>query len=345
MFLFRRGIVQFTFINIALFILNYSIVIANDFRVAKYGGEFLSLGVGGRALGMGGAFSATANDVTAGYWNPAGLIHVKFPQVMLMHTEQFDGIIKYDYGGFALPIGNERSIGISLIRVGIDDILLTQRLQYSDLKLGEIDQGIPNRPIVDGTISDAEYAFLLSYSIQRKKNLSFGANIKIIHKGIGDFSAWGLGFDIATLFKPVGNLHIGINLQDITTTVLAWDNGTREVIVPTIKTGLAYPLYIPFISGTLSSAVDFDIRFEGRNFGAQLATGPLSLDSHLGWEYQFQDIFSIRLGSDIGRFSAGAGIKLPKFQFDYAFVGHNELGDTHRISAKLSFIDLTKNNH
>ena len=39
----------------------------------KYAGEFLSIGVGGRALGMGGAYVALANDVTAGYYNPAGL--------------------------------------------------------------------------------------------------------------------------------------------------------------------------------------------------------------------------------------------------------------------------------
>ena len=46
---------------------------AGETGIAKYAGEFLSLGVGGRALGMGGASVALANDVTAGYWNPAGL--------------------------------------------------------------------------------------------------------------------------------------------------------------------------------------------------------------------------------------------------------------------------------
>ena len=44
---------------------------------AKYAGEFLATGVGARALGMGGAFVAISNDVTAGYWNPAALAHIK----------------------------------------------------------------------------------------------------------------------------------------------------------------------------------------------------------------------------------------------------------------------------
>ncbi|MEK9136891.1 MAG: UPF0164 family protein, partial [Bacteroidota bacterium] len=66
--------------------------------VAKYAGEFISLGVGGRALGMGGAFVALANDVTAGYWNPAGLSHIYYPQFTLMHDEQFGSLVNYDYG-------------------------------------------------------------------------------------------------------------------------------------------------------------------------------------------------------------------------------------------------------
>jgi len=49
--------------------------------IAKYAGEFISTGVGGRALAMGGAFVAVANDVTAGYWNPAGLSRIGLPAV------------------------------------------------------------------------------------------------------------------------------------------------------------------------------------------------------------------------------------------------------------------------
>jgi hypothetical protein len=45
----------------------------------KYAGEFMAIGIGGRPLGMGGAFTGIANDVTAGYYNPAGLANINYP--------------------------------------------------------------------------------------------------------------------------------------------------------------------------------------------------------------------------------------------------------------------------
>jgi hypothetical protein len=314
---------------------------ASGFRTAKYGGEFLTLGAGGRGLGMGGAYSALTNDVTAGYWNPAGLTYIEYPQIMLMHAEQFEGVVKYDYGSFAMPFGANRSLGIGLIRVGVDDIWVT-KLTNPQLKLGDTyvdEDGVTrvNTAQRDYSISDAEYALFLSYALQKSQKWSWGANVKIVHKNIGANSAWGLGFDLATLFKPVGNLQVGLNLQDITTTVLAWDSGAREIIIPTLKAGLAYPFHFAGLRGYMAPALDFDIRFEGRDYASQFATGPVSVDSHLGWEYQYRDLFALRLGSDVGRFTAGAGLILQRFQFDYAFLSHDDLGNSHRVSARFSF--------
>lgn len=299
------------------------------FKTAKYAGEFLNLGAGGRGLGMGGAYSALARDVSAIYWNPAGMVNIDYPQIMLMHAQQFAGVVKYDFGGLAIPFGAHRSLGLSLIRLGVDDIPET-KLKNPDEELSET-----NRPYIARTFSDAEYALFLSYAVKRSSKLSFGSNIKIIHKGLGNNSAWGLGFDLAALYNPVGNLNIGLNLQDITTTVLAWDTGRREIIVPTLKAGVAYPLAIPVVGGLMSPAMDLEIRFEGRDYAAQFAAGRMSLDTHFGWEYQ-RELLALRLGSDVGQFTVGAGISLPKLQIDYAFLSHSDLGDTHRISARLS---------
>ncbi|MCG3120290.1 MAG: hypothetical protein ALAOOOJD_02949 [bacterium] len=306
---------------------------AGGFKVAKYGGEFLNLGAGGRGLGMGGAYSALARDVSATYWNPAGLVNIEYPQLMLMHAEQFAGVVKYDFGSFAIPFGPHRSLGLSLIRLGVDDIPET-KLENPNAKLSPT-----NRPYIARTFSDAEYALFLSYAVKRTGNLSFGANIKILHKSLGDHSAWGLGFDIAALYNPLGNLQFGLNLQDITSTILAWDTGRRELIVPAMKAGVSYPLAVPMLGGSMSPAIDFEVRFEGRDFASQFSAGPVSLDSHLGWEYQ-RDAFAFRFGSDVGDFAAGAGISLPKLQIDYAFLSHSDLGDTHRISARLSIEEL-----
>jgi hypothetical protein len=66
-------------------------LIAGETKVAKYAGEFLSIGIGGRALGMGSAAVALASDVTAGYWNPAGLVNVKSLKSCLCTTRVSGG--------------------------------------------------------------------------------------------------------------------------------------------------------------------------------------------------------------------------------------------------------------
>jgi len=92
----------------------------------KYSGEFLAIGVGGRPLGMGGAFVSLVNDVTAGYWNPGALARINYPQLSLMHDERFGNLVNYDYGSVAIPFGPSTSFGISVIRLGVDDVLNTK---------------------------------------------------------------------------------------------------------------------------------------------------------------------------------------------------------------------------
>ncbi len=90
---------------ISVLLLIFSSLTSAQTVIGKYAGEFLALGVGGRALGMGGAHVALVNDVTAGYWNPAGLAHMNYPQAALMHEENFGSLVNYHYGAVALPYG------------------------------------------------------------------------------------------------------------------------------------------------------------------------------------------------------------------------------------------------
>jgi hypothetical protein len=326
--------------TILVIVLFSSVSFAGDFKLGKYASESLSFGVGGRALGLGGAYTALARDVSAIYWNPAGLANIEFPQVMLMHSQLYRGVVNYNFAGFALPMGANRTIGFGLTRVSVDDIPVTD-LSDPTRQLGELYQNengelVQNRPIQIGTISDAEYAFYLSYAIRRSEKFSYGANVKVLHKGVGDYSAWGLGFDIGMLYNPSGNLFLGANLNDVTSTILAWDTGRREIIVPALKLGASYPVILPFLGGYISPAVDLELRFEGRDYAAQVAAGPVSADAHFGGEYQFKDLLAVRVGSDAGKFAAGAGIRLPKLQIDYAYVQHEDLHSSHRISARLT---------
>jgi hypothetical protein len=130
------------------------------------------------------------------------------------------------------------------------------------------------------------------------------------------------------------NLFLGANVQDITTTFLAWDTGTNELISPTMKVGAAY--LVDALGGRFAPAVDFDIRFENRRSASFAHMGAVSLDLHAGMEYQFRDLVALRVGySDIKQLTLGAGVHLPKLNIDYSFMKFDrsdQLGSTHRIS-------------
>lgn len=89
----------------------------------KYSNEFLAIGVGARALGMSNAMTSAVNDVTAVYWNPAALTDIEFKyQFAAQHAAYFAGVANYDYIGAAMAVDTDSHIGLSLIRLGIDDI-------------------------------------------------------------------------------------------------------------------------------------------------------------------------------------------------------------------------------
>jgi hypothetical protein len=306
--------------------------------VAKYAGEFISLGVGGRALGMGGAFVALANDVTSGYWNPAGLSQINYPQFTLMHDEQFGSLVNYDYGAVAIPFGSNTSLGFSVIRLGVDDIANTQNAGSNGITGDPLsDPNDPNFRVDPNKVTyfnAADWAFYFTYAKKQSDDFSYGANVKIIRRELGDASATGIGIDLGVWYTPFENVQLGANFQDVTTTFLAWSTGRNELISPTMKVGSAY--FIEAFGGRFAPAVDFDIRFENRKYASTAHIGPVSLDLHTGLEYQFKDLVALRLGySDVKQLTMGAGVRLPKLNIDYSFAkfdATNQLGNTHRIS-------------
>jgi len=306
--------------------------------VAKYAGEFIAIGVGGRALGLGGAYSALANDVTAGYWNPAGLSRMMYPQVTLMNDERFGGLVNYDYAAFALPAGVSTSFGISLIRLGVDDIPNTQNAGVDAngnpvppdqlQKLAGID---PSRITY---FNAADWAFYFSYAKKAGDQFSYGANVKFIRRELGTASATGVGFDLGMQYAPTDRLLIGANAQDITTTLVAWNTGRNELISPTLKAGTAY--LFDLFGGQVAPAIDIDFRFEGRKSASNAHIGRVSMDFHSGVEFEYKNLAALRIGySDIKSLNIGTGIHLPKLDIDYSFARFDrsqDLGDTHRIS-------------
>ncbi|MCX7610041.1 MAG: PorV/PorQ family protein [Ignavibacterium sp.] len=310
--------------------------------IAKYAGEFMSLGVGGRAIGMGGAFVGIANDVTAGYYNPAGLANLNYPQIALMHAEQFGSLVNYDYGAVAIPFDTDMSFGISAFRIGVDGIHDTRKALYDANGDGIID--IRNDRLDYSKItefSNQDWAFYLTFAKRFSDDFFWGVNAKIIRRNIAEYNATGVGFDIGAFYSPIRNLYLGANLQDATTTLIAWSTGRNELVSPTLKIGASYVIS-EFLGGYVMPALDFDVRFENRRFASQFNIGPVSFDMHAGLEYSFRNLIYVRGGyNDVKQFTVGAGVKLPKLNIDYSFARFSQseierLPDSHRISVMLT---------
>lgn len=331
---FRRNLINAFF---SLFILSLIIPVSANAQGTgnKYAGEFLAIGVGGRPLGMGGAYVSLANDVTAGYWNPGALSSINYPQFSLMHDERFGNLVNYDYGSVAIPWGPNVSLGLSVIRLGVDNVPNTQHAWVDLNNNGYFDAGDRLDYSKISFFNAADWAFILTYSKRQSEKLSYGVNLKIISESLDYGSAWGIGFDVGAIYSITPKFRVGANLQDITTTLVAWNTGTKELITPTAKVGGSYD--IPFFkTSRITPAIDFDFRFENRKFASLGHLGPVSLDAHAGLEYGFKNLFAIRVGyNDVKQLTFGAGIKLPKLNIDYSFAkfdGNDQLGNTHRIS-------------
>jgi hypothetical protein len=304
--------------------------------IGKYAGEFMAIGVGGRALGLGGAHAALVSDATAGYWNPSALAGLNYPEAILMHDERFGNLVNYDFASVALPYGPEASVGISILRLGVDGIPDTRNAWLDANGNRLFDDN--NRPDYDKVtyFSSADWAIYLSYAKKFSSTLFYGANVKLIRRDIADQSATGIGFDIGLLYSPFENMFLGLNAQDVTTTFLSWSTGRNELISPTIKLGSAY--FIELFNGRFAPAIDVDIRFENRRFASTTNLGPVSLDPHLGLEFDYKKLVAVRAGySDIKQITFGAGVHLKKLDVDYSYAqfGASEnLGNTHRISIR-----------
>ena len=313
--------------------------------LSKYAGEFMAIGIGGRPLGMGGAFVGIANDVTAGYYNPAGLANINYPQISLMHSEQFGNLVNYDYAAVGIPFGADLSFGLSIMRLGVDGIPDT-RNALIDGQTGELINDINNiyarldySRITE--FSNQDWAVYLTFSKRQSDKFYWGANVKIIKRDIAEFSATGVGFDVGAYYMPIENLSVGANMQDATTTLIAWDTGRNELVSPTLKLGGAY-MITGFLGGYIMPVLDFDVRFENRQFASNFNLGPVSFDMHAGVEVNIENLVYIRGGyNDVKQFTVGAGVKLPKLNIDYSFARFSEseidrLPDSHRISLILT---------
>ena len=336
----QRGNIMRTYRNIAALVILFHTV-AGAQTVAKYAGEFMAIGVGGRALGLGGAHVALANDATAGYWNPAALARINYPEGIIMHDERFGSLMNYDFAAVAMPYGTDASIGVSVLRLGVDGIPDTRNAWIDNNGNGIFDSA--DRLDYDKItyFNATDWAFYFTYAKRSPSGFMYGANVKIIRRGLADQSATGIGFDVGALYSPIEDLSLGLNAQDITTTLVAWSTGRNELVSPTLKIGAAYG--INALGGRFAPAVDVDVRFENRRFSAIANLGRVSFDPHAGLEFDYKKTVALRVGySDVKQLTLGAGLHLHMLDVDYSFAkfaADETLGNTHRISLRFVLQD------
>ena len=303
-----------------------------------YAGEFLQLGVGARSLALGGAAAAISDDVTAGYWNPAGLTAINYPTFGAMHEARFDNTVQYNYAAVALPLGTSTTIALTALQISINNIPDT-RSAWVDLNGDGIFHGDDYIDYTKVTsFGNYDWAFLLSYAKKWDSTLSYGANAKVIVRKLdAQNNATGFGVDLGIRYLPNEHVALGAVLNDATTTLLSYTSGEMELVAPMLKVGAAYYLFVTQDGyHKIMPTADVDFRFDGLGSVAPVHLGPISMNFHVGLEYQLGTIFAIRGGfNDMKQYSVGAGFHLPKLNVDYTFMSfsqQDQLGNTNRIS-------------
>jgi hypothetical protein len=321
-------------------------------QTPKYSNEFLNIGVSAKALSMANSVVASTDDVTAGYWNPAGLMNVTGNiEISLMHAEYFAGIAKYDYAALAAPIDSNSVFAITAIRFGVDDIPNTTQLIDAE--------GNVNYDNIT-TFSAADYGFLASYArrIKSVPGLDVGLNVKVIRRVVGDFAgAWGFGFDVGGQYK-YKDWQFGLVGRDVTSTFNAWNyNLSPEMIQVFQETGNEIPengleITLPrmLLGGgrkfkffkdrmSLFAEIDADATFDGKR-NTVISSNPVSVDPHMGIEIGYKGMIFLRGG--IGNIQKttdptgapittvqpdfGVGIKIKSFSLDYALTNIGDAG-------------------
>jgi len=287
-----------------------------------FAGEFLAQGVGARALALGSAYVAIADDATATYWNPAGLVFLRQKQLHLMRAERFSGLVNQDFVALARPGRRLHALGIGLLRVGVGNIKFTE-LQDSGRALSE-----NNRPLVSSTESSADYALYLSAAHRLGSRLSLGTSLKLIYRQIAEFNAYGLGIDLGARYQLSPGLSLAANLRDLTSTPIYWDTDQTDRINPSLLLGLAYER--PLAGGRATVAL------AARTGGQANDAGDAS-PLNAGIEYRYRTL-ALRAGFEEGRQAFGIGLRPHKrLGIDLAYIQHDELESTYQLSANLRF--------
>lgn len=305
--------------------------------------QFLKIGVGPRAIGMGGAFTASADDINSMYWNPAGLARMKSQEAFFNHVDWILDV-KMDYAGFAMDITDLGTLGAFISVMSMDDMPV-RTLQVPE-GTGEL-------------FSAGSIVIGVSFARNLTEEFSIGFNAKYVREHIWNESAKSFAIDAGTQYvipflnefrlgASISNFGMKMKMEgrDIiqTTTV-----GSGEGNLINIDLQLdEFELPLLFRIGV---AVDAIKSTENRLTIAADAIHPNDNSEYInaGMEYTWNETFFIRGGyksllEDEGEqgFTLGAGINYRildafKIKVDYAYQDFGRLKNVQYISVGVRF--------
>tara|TARA_B110000046_G_C13020485_1_gene410889 strand:- start:3794 stop:4789 length:996 start_codon:yes stop_codon:yes gene_type:complete len=319
-------------------------LITSLFGVDKAGttaAKFLSIGVGSKATGMGGAFTSIADDATAMYWNPAGLSFNKTKEVYLNHANWIADI-SFDYFGFTIPVNNKTTLGFNITSVTMDEMEVTR---YGNENTGE-------------TFKAADYAIGSTYAINLTDRFSVGLNAKYIQQTIANSHAKGFALDFGTLFITPFGFNLGTSISNFGSKLMMTGddlligadvdeniNGNNESVTGTLSTDyFDLPLVL-----RIGVSDEFKISSRGSIVLSMDAISPNDNANYIniGSEINFFDglIFlysgmnSLLLEDKESEFSLGGGLRLPKNSLSINFT-HEQmkfLGNSQQVSISINY--------
>ncbi len=287
-------------------------------QTAETGGvvDPFELGASARILGMGNAGVALTGDGAGFLQNPALLSTVNQDELLTFHSPLFVDTL-YDSVGLALPLSGSSGVALSLSRLGVDNLFLTQtNIQPSS------------------TFSTQEWEATISLGAEIYPGLGMGILMKGIQEQIANYQGEGVGMDAGMIYRfaqsrldysKIGilNLDLGLavaNLIPPQVTLFQTPDNPAEIIKPSV----GYRYDISQNGDRLWMVLEGELTQGGSNL------------VKAGAEYCFQNTFFVRAGFDGVSPTAGAGVSLAGFELDYAY-NQRDLGTLHRFSLAYRF--------
>ena len=298
---------------------SFSLVLSHEVFAAEeadWGTESpFSIGIGAKSMALGNAMVAYPDDPSAFYWNPAAMGVVEQKCIGLSITTLFEGT-QYNYIGYIHPTLSAGTFGFGIMRIGTGGITQYENVQGLPVEVGEIGYWWAQ--------------LTLAYSLELFRGFSMGAGFNAHRQVLGEYSTNGFGLDAGMHYAiPASkglfrNFYFGCNIQNIISPRMKLGTDT-ETLPHTIRTGLAKVFRFNEDRDSWSFLFDLDFE-EGR-----------SAQYHLGSEFNWGGTVYLRVGSNVGSFVFGGGLRLSGLQLDYAT---ERIGDAEFFprSHRFSFI-------